>query len=254
MSFEDAQDRRFAQELLESLIDAVQQFSFFPGKNEIRVVEVWVKHFLRWRGRKVTGLEDPAEIGVKILGDSFSFCPEVTVGPGWKCIDVGSGNGWPGLAFKMVQGDCEVMFLDSRLSAARFLENLCQEREIGGLSVLWARAEEAAHEEKFRETFDVACSRAMAEPFLSLEFSAGFVRVGGCVLLWLGPEEEARIGDLNLCAEILGLGSCTVKKYELYGGMGKRLLCTFRKVEPTRDNLPRKITQARKKSLIEAHV
>jgi len=240
----------FIDEGVKAFSGALKTIGFCPQERVLSLVQLWLKHLFRWKGRKVTALREPREIGVKLLADSFGFFPEVQFDSEEKGLALGSGNGWPGLAIKMVRESSQVGFLDSRLSACRFLSGYLESAKLDGTAVLWHRAEEAARNAMYRERFTMVVSRAMAGPRVMLEIGAPFLTAGGRVVLWLGPGQESEMPDLAEEAGELGLGVPFVKEYDLPYSMGKRLLAVFRKEGSTPDRFPRrKVKVIREKPL-----
>ena len=79
---------------------------------------------------------------------------------GKRVIDVGTGAGFPGLVLKILCPELELTLLDSLDKRVKFLSAVCGELGFGDVRCLHARAEEAPAQ--LRESFDLACSRAVA--------------------------------------------------------------------------------------------
>jgi 16S rRNA (guanine527-N7)-methyltransferase len=104
------------------------------------------------------------------------------LGDARRVVDVGSGGGLPGLPLKIVRPDLEVVLIEADRDKAAFLVRACAELGLSGVEVVDRRAEEAAREPRYRETFDVAAARALAAMPVVAELCLPLVRVGGRML------------------------------------------------------------------------
>ena len=166
---------------------------------------------------------------------------------GKSVIDVGSGAGFPGLALKVAEPDIRLTLLDSLEKRVRFLRALSDELGFGDVVCLHARAEEAPPE--LRESFDIACSRAVARLNLLCELCLPFVRVGGLFLAMKGPgaEEEAR--EAKTALRLLGGELERIAVYPIPGTDTRHSAVVIRKVRQTETKYPRRWAQIKKQPL-----
>jgi 16S rRNA (guanine527-N7)-methyltransferase len=112
-----------------------------------------------------------------------------------RLLDLGSGGGLPGLPLAERWTSTSVILLDSVRRRADFLQwavdQLGLSRRVG---VVRARAEEAAHEASMRGTFDAVVARAFGGPATTAECAAGFLRVGGWLVV-SEPPGDPHEGD-----------------------------------------------------------
>ena len=120
---------------------------------------------------------------------------------GKRVIDVGTGAGFPGLVLKILCPETELVLLDSLEKRVRFLKSVCAELGFDDVLCLHARAEEAPP--RLRESFDLACSRAVARLNLLAELCLPFVKTGGLFAAMKGPA-----GPCCCAAKPLFLSSC----------------------------------------------
>ena len=123
---------------------------------------------------------------------------------GASLADVGSGAGFPGLPLAIVRPDLRVTLIDSLGKRVKFLDAVVAELGLPNVVAMHARAEDAAHDPKLRERFDIATARAVAATPVLLEYLLPFVRVGGHAICYKGPSESAN--DANGAARLLGGG------------------------------------------------
>src|SRR6476660_7414651 len=120
---------------------------------------------------------------------------EVVRGFDGPIVDVGSGNGSPGLVLAASLPDREVTLLDSNGRKTAFLERAAA--DFPNVTVVRGRAEE--HE---TDRYGVAVAKALAPPPVALEWVLPLVREGGAAVLWLGP--SADLDALSRVSEQLG--------------------------------------------------
>jgi 16S rRNA (guanine527-N7)-methyltransferase len=99
-----------------------------------------------------------------------------------KVVDVGSGGGLPGIPLKIVRPELHLTLIEADQGKAAFLVYACAQLGLGGVEVVARRAEEAGHDPRLREAFDVAVARALAPMPVLAELCLGLVRVGGRLL------------------------------------------------------------------------
>ena len=145
-------------------------------------LERWLDAVLATPG--LTAIEDRDEAWAMLVDDALRGVEVVRAFDG-PIVDVGSGNGSPGLVLAASLPDREVTLLDSNLRKAAFLERAAA--EFPNVTVIRARAEE--HE---TDRFGVAVAKALAPPAVALEWVLPLVREGGAAVLWLGSVRRPR--------------------------------------------------------------
>ncbi|HWP30517.1 MAG TPA: 16S rRNA (guanine(527)-N(7))-methyltransferase RsmG [Fimbriimonadales bacterium] len=166
-----------------------------------------------------------------------------------KVLDIGSGAGFPGAVIAIARPDVRVTCLDSSRKATDFLRGLFGSG--GAIPVLHeivvARAEEAAHESRFREAYDFVTGRAIAPFPVQIEISAAFVALRGLFVPLRTPRERNTIRDFPSAK--LGLRLFELREIEVKPIEAIRLLPIFEKTERTPDEYPRPWVKMRKHPL-----
>ena len=119
-----------------------------------------------------------------------------------RLVDVGSGGGLPGLPLKIVRPDLEVTLVEADGKKSAFLIHACAQLGLTGVEVVGRRAEDAGHDVRFREAFDVAVARALAPMPVLAELCLPFVRVGGRLLAQKTETED--VAAAARAIELLG--------------------------------------------------
>ncbi len=168
---------------------------------------------------------------------------------GKTLIDVGTGAGFPGVVLKILVPSLRVTLLDSLNKRLDWLQELCQELQVTNVETVHGRAEEVSREEAFRERFDFATARAVAELRTLAELCLPYVKVGGLFLAMkstdCGPEVRAAEKAIRLLG---GSVEDTVDYTIPHTDVTHRVL-VIRKVSPTPAKYPRRFAQIKKQPL-----
>ena len=119
----------------------------------------------------LTAITEPGEVAVKHIADSLSCYDEKYFPEGASLLDLGTGAGFPGVPLAIFRPDLTVTFFDSLQKRLNFLRDVCLETGLGKVAFLHGRAEEMAHQEAYRERFDLVTSRAVARLSILCEWA-----------------------------------------------------------------------------------
>ncbi len=145
----------------------------------------------------LTAITDPEGIENRHFIDSLLFAaqPEVQ----GKLVDVGTGAGFPGVVAKIFKPELQITLMEPTGKRVDFLKYVCAEL---GIKAEFAkeRAEEAARK-GWREKYDVATARAVADLSMLAEYCLPLVKVGGLFISLKGSsaaeEAEAAKGAIT---------------------------------------------------------
>ncbi|MCF0144985.1 MAG: 16S rRNA (guanine(527)-N(7))-methyltransferase RsmG [Eubacterium sp.] len=166
-----------------------------------------------------------------------------------KLIDVGTGAGFPGMPLGIANPEISVTLLDSLNKRIQFLEEAVEELETENITPIWGRAEELARDERHREQYDIAVSRAVADLSVLCEYCLPFVKQGGCFAAYKGSDISEETERAEKAIEILGGSAEEVLSYQIPGTEIHHSLVLIRKTGPTPDKYPRRAGMPAKKPL-----
>lgn len=196
---------------------------------------------LAWNERiALTTIREPHDIRVRHFLDSLT-CATVT-GPldDLSLIDVGSGAGFPGLPLKILYPGLRLTLVDSVAKKARFLELVATELGLQNVTVVAERAETLGRDSAFREQFDWATARAVAELRILVEYLLPLCRVGGALLAQKGESGAAEMAAATEAIEQLGGGEPRISTIHLPGLERTHNLIIVPKIRATDDRYPRR--------------
>ncbi|MFH1416368.1 MAG: 16S rRNA (guanine(527)-N(7))-methyltransferase RsmG [Elusimicrobiota bacterium] len=116
-------------------------------------------------------------------------------------IDLGSGNGLPGIIIAINRPDIDLTLIEAKASRVNFLKKAQKELKIQNLQIVHSRAEEEGRKSKWREKFDCGTCRAVAELRITAELMLPFLRRGGIFYAQRGDNSER---DIITAEDILG--------------------------------------------------
>lgn len=166
-----------------------------------------------------------------------------------RIIDVGTGAGFPGIPIKIIIPEIEVVLLDSLNKRVNFLNEVIKDLGLQGITAVHGRAEDFARDKAFREKFDAAVSRAVANMAVLSEFCLPYVKVNGHFVALKGPGVEEEIKEGTKAIETLGGRIENIINVEVEGTDLNHNLVVVKKVKETSKVYPRKAGTASKKPI-----
>ncbi len=128
-----------------------------------------------------------------------------------RCIDLGSGGGLPGLVLAGIWTSTSMTLMDGSVRRCAFLEEACADLGFGDrLNVRCGRAEELAHLIELRGWADLVVARSFGAPPVLAECAAGFLEVGGHLLVSEPPQDSLADRWPSEPLRTLGMGSAAL--------------------------------------------
>ena len=211
--------------------------------------EKYASLLVEWNKKiNLTAITEESEIAVKHFIDSISLLKAVDIRTDASLIDIGTGAGFPGIPLKIMRPDIKLTLLDSLNKRLIFLDDVCSSLGIEA-ELIHGRAEEMSQNKKYREKFDYAVSRAVANLPALCEYCIPYVRVGGSFAAMKGPDGQAELESASKAISTLG---CTVSKTETFTLPDNisRTIIELRKVSPTPPAYPRRSTKINKSPIL----
>ena len=168
---------------------------------------------------------------------------------GKTLIDVGTGAGFPGMVLKSLVPSLQVTLLDSLGKRVNWLNEVAGQLGLEGVTAIHARAEEQALVKGFRDGFDFATARAVADLRLLCELCLPYVKVGGAFLAMKSTDSDGELEGAAHCIKLLGGRVEGCHDYTIPGTDVTHRLVVIRKVAPTLKGYPRKWAKIQKDPL-----
>ncbi len=214
-----------------------------PGETADRFL-TYYKMLVDWNTRvNLTAITDEKGAAQRHFADSLLWAERIPQGA--RCIDVGTGAGFPGLALKLFRPDIELTLLDSLNKRIIFLNSVLDALGVRANTV-HSRAEDAGKLPAYREKFDIALSRGVAGANVLAELTLPFVRVGGASLMYKGQAaQEELTGAANAFAAL----GASAELMQRNCDWGSRALIIARKSAHTPAKFPRRAGTAERSPL-----
>ncbi len=214
-------------------------------KIDIELTEKQVKQFynymnllIEWNNKiNLTAITEPKEIILKHFVDCATINKFIDEN---KVLDIGTGAGFPGIPLKIINEDLEITLADSLNKRIKFLDIVIETLELNKIETIHARAEELAKNKKYRQSYDIVVSRAVAALNVLLEYTTPFIKVGGKVICMKGNNVEEEIKESKNAIKILGTKMLPVEKVVLPDTEITRNIITVEKIKNTPAKYPRK--------------
>jgi 16S rRNA (guanine527-N7)-methyltransferase len=194
------------------------------GADDAVSLDSWLRAVVGTPG--LTALDLP-EAQAMLVDDALRAVPILARYEG-AIVDVGSGNGSPGIPIALELPDREVVLLEAEARRCAFLEQWAPAN---------ARVVRGRAEEQETDWAGVTLAKALAAPPVAAEWCLPLVRPGGAAVLWVG-------GNADLDALARAAARLAAEPVDSPAG-----LAVLVKTGPTPDGFPRRPGVARKRPL-----
>ena len=230
--------------MLETLLHGAKQLGLSLTSKQTQQFQLYYQELIEWNKRvNLTAITDYEEVQLKHFLDSLTLVPafeDKTWSKGhFFLLDVGTGAGLPGIPLKILLPKVRLVLLESVAKKTAFLQHMVNCLSLDHVEVLTGRAEDIAHQDSYRERFDLVVSRAVGRLSTIAELTLPFCREGG---LFIAPKKgkiEEELGQATKAIDTLGGKLKEVKKVELEL-LEPRFLVMVEKVSPTPQRYPRR--------------
>lgn len=227
----------------------IKDYKITLTENQYEQFQKYFELLVEWNEKmNLTAITDESGVALKHFADSLSLLNFVDIPQNSTLADVGTGAGFPGVVLKIARPDIKLTLIDSLNKRLVFLNEVCSQLGIDA-ELIHSRAEDGARDEKLRESFDFAVSRAVARMNVLSEYCLPYVKVGGAFCAMKGAQANEEFKEsLNA---INTLGGKLEKKYffELPENGGERAIAVVRKVKNTPQKYPRQSGKIKAKAL-----
>lgn len=221
-----------------ALKDAALRYEVELTNEQTRQFQLYMELLLDWNQKiNLTAITEPDDVAVKHFLDClllFRFC---SFSQGERCIDVGTGAGFPGIVLKIMRPDLRLTLLDGLNKRLVVLADILDHLGIQA-NLLHERAEEAGRKPQHRLQYGFVSARAVASLPVLCEYCLPFLKKGGVFAAMKGPNPEEEIASAAKAVSVLGCATDRTEKYTLPNGEGRSLIL-IRRISGLPDIYPR---------------
>lgn len=150
----------------------------------------------------LTAIKEPSKIILNHYADCVTLAKSLPRGA--SIIDVGCGAGFPTLPLAIVRDDLKITAIDSTAKRIAYVSESARQLSLSNVSAVAIRAEDGARLEEYREKFDFATARAVAEMRILCELCMPYVKPGGAMIAMKGKNAEFELSSAKKAIAILG--------------------------------------------------
>ncbi|MDD7182616.1 16S rRNA (guanine(527)-N(7))-methyltransferase RsmG [Peptostreptococcus porci] len=238
------------RENIELLENGLKNFNIDVNDTMLEKFEKYREILVEYnKNMNLTGITEQREVYIKHFLDSVAIFKDGYIMDGLSVIDVGTGAGFPGIPYKICNPTIKLTLLDSLNKRINFLKDVCTNIGFDDVEFVHGRAEDFGQNEDFREKFDIATARAVANLPVLLELCIPFVKVGGFFICLKGPNAENEVEEAKNAMDVLDVKLVENIEVSLPDEELKHRILVFKKIKETPGKYPRKAGKLSKKPL-----
>lgn len=194
---------------------------------------------LEWNEKmNLTAITEPNEIILKHFVDSLTILNEINNNS--KVVDVGTGAGFPGIPLSIANESLKITLVDSLNKRLIFLQEVIDKLELKNVEIIHSRAEDFGQNKKYRENFDIATSRAVANLSTLSEYLIPLVKINGKCICMKASDVEEEINQAKNAINVLGGTIEKIEEFKLPESDIGRTIIIINKQKQTPNKYPRK--------------
>ena len=224
-----------------------KQFGLELSDEQIQQFSKYYDMLIEWnKVMNLTAITDKEEVIIKHFADSLLLSKYKNLHDDLCVIDVGTGAGFPGIPLKIAYPELKVTLMDSLNKRLKFLDNVISELNLENITTVHSRAEDGGRSVEYREKYDLAVSRAVANLATLSEWCIPFVKPGGYFIPYKSNALSEEIRDGKKAIRILGGQVENIFTTTIPDSDNQRSFVFVKKLTNTEKKYPRKASAAKK--------
>ncbi len=228
------------EEILKKYLkESAERININITEEEAEKILNYKKLVIEWNEKiNLTAITEDKEFILKHIIDSLTINKYIKDKE--SLIDIGTGAGFPGIPLKILNPNIKIVLMDSLNKRLTVLNDIIEKIKLEKIKTLHGRAEEIFKNKDFREQYDVATARAVANLNTLIELMLPAVKVGGICICMKGKGGEEELKESMRAIELLGGKVSSVEKLILPESDFERTIIVIKKVKQTPNQYPRK--------------
>ena len=217
-----------------------------PSAAQLELLQQLQDELRSWNSRvNLTRLVEGDDFWITQVFDSlWPLVPRLLHSPEapLRCIDVGTGGGFPGLAVAIALPQAQLTLVDSVGRKTQAVQAMAEALGLQDrVELRCERIELTGRQKRCRGQFDLAMARAVAAAPVVAEYLVPLLAPGGEALLYRGQWNSGDQRDLEAAITPLKAAIGGLEQRDLPGGRGQRTAIVLRSQEPCPKTYPRAV-------------
>ncbi len=227
------------------MFDIINENLVKLSEKQLKNLETFKETLINYNEKvNLTSITEDLDFEIKHIYDSLKG--EKYFKKNSKCIEIGSGGGFPSIPIMILREDLSFTLVESVNKKCIFLKEIIDKLKLNA-KVINIRCEELAKNSQFRESFDFVTARAVAKLNTLSEYCIPFLKKGGKFIAYKGEIDE--LSESLNAINVLGGKIVDKEEYSLPLDKGNRKIYIIEKVKETPIKYPRGNGKERSKPL-----
>ena len=237
--------KEFKEELKKYLIELNIELK----EKQINQLYDYMNLLIEWNKKiNLTAIIEPKEIILKHFVDSLTISKYINEKS--TLIDIGTGAGFPGIPLKILRDNINITLVDSLNKRIKFLDEVIEKLNLDNIKTVHGRAEEIGRNTEYREKFDYATSRAVANIATLSEYLIPLINKNGKCIYMKGPDINDELEKGKKAINVLGGKIFEKEEFKLPSSDIRRTIIVIEKIKNTPKKYPRKAGMPAKEPII----
>ena len=164
--------------------------------NQIEIFKRYHKELLYWNEKiNLISRQDENNILEKHFIHSLSILKYVDIPQKARCLDIGTGGGFPGLPLKIARTDIHILLSDSIKKKITTTEMFAKHTELRNINCICGRVEDLCNNKNYLKHFDIIVSRAVAKISELIDWTLPLIKDNGKFIFLKGGDLTEEINQ-----------------------------------------------------------
>lgn len=210
-------------------------------ESQIMAFQTFESELVTWNEKfNLTAIRDQEQIRNKHFLDSLTCIFAWGENKPKNLIDIGTGAGFPGIPLKILYPNMKLTLVESIGKKTKFCQHVVNILNLENVKIIQDRAEVIGQEINYREKYDWAVARAVANLPVLVEFLIPLVKLDGGVIAQKGESGPAEAQKAGNAIRILGGSLRQLLPVTIPGVVEERYLVIIDKIARTPKIYPRR--------------
>lgn len=198
-------------------MDEFDKFTGLIAANKISLTPEQIVSFRKFwalirQGNKAIQLVSNHDLNIipsRHFFDSLTPLCHNLIAQGSNVADLGTGGGLPGIPLAICRPDLELMLIDSIRRKISFVRHAVRSLGLENIQMLAERIEVSSTRPEHASGFDVCVSRALTSLETLIEWGIPFLKPGGILICYKGPEP---MEEIQAASETIKQCNCEIEQ------------------------------------------